>query len=81
MNDDAIHELDSMIDDIRSRIDIGEPLRTICKLLDLDPNLVRRLDLTATHASVEIYKLRDGKKYIEDHGGPAVTAKTFEVRT
>lgn len=60
---------------------IYEPVSAICSLLDLgDPRNVRRLDITPTLVTAEVYELHDaGSKFVRDDGSAAIEIRTVEV--
>ena len=46
-----------------------------------DPNLVRRITLRRTEVEVETYRLRDGKKFVDETNEPATMIRRFEVQS
>jgi hypothetical protein len=58
---------------------ITAEVAAICRQLGLEPSHVARLDIRPRKLVVEVYKLRNGKKYIENDE-PAIESHTFEVR-
>jgi hypothetical protein len=60
-------------------VEMTDEVMAICKLLRLDPNLVARLDIRPRTVTVELYKLRKGRKFFEN-SQPATETRKFDVK-
>lgn len=67
------------------RIDLSEPLNTICERLGLDPTFVASIDFRPGDLTAHVYLGRDGMfqgpKYIQPNGEPAMTKLDFKIRS
>lgn len=64
-------------------IDVHDLIEQLCARLGLDPSYVSRIDIRPRHATVTLYRGRDGRcagaKYIDDNGEPAVETLEYKV--
>lgn len=58
-----------------------EPVAEICRLLNLKPGNVRRLDITPKSVTAEVLRLNEhGYKYVDpETDAPAVDVRTFDA--
>jgi hypothetical protein len=64
------------------KLNIHENVSGICSQLGIEPALVRRLDVTPTSVTAEVYKRNEqGSKYVDEDGEAAVEHFQFDVVT
>lgn len=62
-------------------VNVARSVAAICRRLQLEPRLVRRIELTPRHARVTLYKLNsEGNKYLDTNGKPATELRMFEIK-
>jgi len=61
---------------------VFEPVADLCERIGLEPNDVARFEIEPNRLTVDVYlKNGDGKKYITELDGPALTRIRYPIRT
>jgi hypothetical protein len=62
-------------------LDVHDLTDELCSRFNVDPDDVRSILLHPDLAVVEVFKTRDGRKYLDTNGEPARETRRFNINT